>query len=90
VDTLWSDLKERKMEEIYGMIAPGFQAVDKTGLRDRDQEIEYIDGLHSNQYSLNDLKVTLNGPVYLIVFLQKEHSRANLSQLNQAADFGVG
>ena len=68
VNKLWSGLKERKMEEIYRMIAPGFEAVSKKGLRDRGQEIKFLGGLYINKYSLNDLTVTRNGPVTLISY----------------------
>ena len=50
------------------MITPGFQAVHKNGLRDRNQEIEFLEGLYIQKYTLNDLKVTRNGPVILVSY----------------------
>ena len=68
VHKLWSSLKEKNRNEIYSMIGSGFQAVSKKGVRDRDQEIKFLDGLYVNKYSFNDLKVTRNGPVILVSY----------------------
>ena len=52
VNKIWSNLKERKMDELNRMIAPGFQLVHKKGIRNQGQEIEYLKGLYINNYNI--------------------------------------
>lgn len=68
VNKLWSGLKEKNKEPIYKMIAPGFQSVHQKGVRDRSQEIEYLAELHIQNYVLDDLKITRNGPAILVSY----------------------
>ncbi|HKJ84381.1 MAG TPA: nuclear transport factor 2 family protein [Mariprofundaceae bacterium] len=68
VRQLWANMKKPDMTAIENTAAAGFQAVHQFGANDRAQEIRLIRGLDLGHYSLNDIKITRNGPVIIATY----------------------
>lgn len=65
---MWADFKGQKWAEVESKIAPGFQSVHQDGVRDREAEIKLIKGLNLGEYTLNNFKVTENGPAIIVTY----------------------
>ena len=68
VRQLWADMKARNMPAIEKTIAMGFQSVHTDGARDREEQIKLIQSLNMSKYTLNNIKVTQNGPVIVVTY----------------------
>ena len=65
---MWADFKAKKWAEVESKIALGFQSVHQDGVRDREAEIKLIKGLNLGEYTLNNFKVTQNGPAIIVTY----------------------
>jgi hypothetical protein len=68
VRQLWGSIHSGNAEVVAQMIAPGFQAVDERGVRNREQEVQYLRGLKVAEYTLADVAATENGPVTVVTY----------------------
>ena len=65
---LWTDMKANNWMELQKQIAPGFQAIHQDGSRDNNAEIELIKGLNLSEYTIDNFKVTMEGPVIIVTY----------------------
>ena len=65
---LWADMKANNWMELQKQIAPGFQAIHQDGSRDNNAEIELIKGLNLSEYTIDNFKVTMEGPVIIVTY----------------------
>jgi hypothetical protein len=65
---MWADFKAKKWVEVESKIASDFQSVHEDGVRDREAEIKLIKGLNVGEYTLNNFKVTQNGPAIIVTY----------------------
>lgn len=68
VRQLWGSIHLGNYEAVEQVLAPGFQAVDERGVRNREQEVQYLRGLKVAEYALTDVVVTENGPVTVVSY----------------------
>lgn len=68
VRQLWGNIHLGNYEAVEQVLAPGFQAVDVRGVRNREQEVQYLRGLKISEYALSDVVVTENGPVAVVSY----------------------
>lgn len=65
---LWADMKANNWMEIQKQIAPGFQSIHQDGTRDNNAEIELIKGLNLSEYTIDNIKVTMEGRVIIVTY----------------------
>ena len=66
---VWADAKALNMKAVEKWLAPGFQAVQRDGVRNRQQQIETIKKLNLVRYELSTFEVTRNGPVLVVTYV---------------------
>jgi len=65
---LWADMKANNWMGIQKQIAPGYQSIHQDGARDNNAEIELIKGLNLSEYMIDNIKVTMEGPVIIVTY----------------------
>jgi hypothetical protein len=65
---LWADMKANNWMELQKQIAPGFQSIHQDGSRDSKVQIELIKGLNLSDYTIDQIKVTMEGPVIIVTY----------------------
>ena len=68
VRQLWADMKANNWMELQKQIAPGFQSIHQDGSRDSQVQIELIKGLNLSDYTIDQIKVTMEGPVIIVTY----------------------
>jgi hypothetical protein len=84
VRQVWKDIKNRDMAGLETRMAKGFQSVHEFGASDRAHEMELINGLDINQYSLSDIKITRNGPVITATYFVSVEETIDGGRLSKA------
>lgn len=83
---IWADFKTQKWVEVESKIATGFQSVHQDGVRDREAEINLIKGLNLGEYTLNNFKVTQNGPAIIVTYTASVQETIAGEQLNKQSE----
>jgi len=65
---LWVDMKANNWKGLQKQIAPGFQSIHQDGARDSKVQIELIKGLNLSEYTIDNMKVTMEGPVIIVTY----------------------
>ena len=65
---LWVDMKANNWEGLQKQIAPGFQSIHQDGARDDKVQIELIKGLNLSEYTIDNIKVTMEGQVIIVTY----------------------
>jgi hypothetical protein len=65
---LWADMKANNWMELQKQIAPGFQSIHQDGSRDNKVQIELIKELNLSNYTIDKIKVTMEGPVIIVTY----------------------
>jgi ketosteroid isomerase-like protein len=69
VRQVWADAKAPNIKAVEQWLARGFQAVQRDGVRNRQQQIELIKKLNLGKYELSKFKVTRSGPVLVVTYI---------------------
>ncbi len=65
---IWADMKDKNEAAVADQMADGFQSLHQDGARDKAGELELIKKLNLSSYTLNDIKVTINGNAMIVSY----------------------